>query len=382
MMCLLSIGPLVAITIQQLLGLLFDYKYSSGTNRMVYAYFVATGAWFWLGTSVRAHFLEIHLLLKWLVYACLPFCVLSWVAILVGGVGAQGLLDVDGMRASYLLPFWGAQQSLLFAFCYFAACLVTKPNKWTIVCLLLSSYNLSSLNKQGVFVSLVVMFMCAVLWILKAEQIGAKACRLLFVASLSVLCITTCAFWMQTTVSGGLAKDFILTRHFHVKDVSNLGSLFSNDGITTASAGRLDEIWVEAWGRICENPFIGSGFTQTLAGRPDAHNAVLDMLLGMGLLGFIPFFCGIILCLHRGIRSFFRHRNGLKQIVFTCCLLYTLSYIAANMGDVQRVWVSSSTLCGFCLGILFGASPDQVREYERVRRFRPLAKFSPTFRRP
>jgi O-antigen ligase len=260
-----------------------------------------------------------------------------------------------------MLPFWGAQQAIMFAFCYFAACLVTRPDKWTIVLLLLSSYNLISLNKQGVFVSFVVFFACGMLWILRGEGMSGKASRFLFVVGSSFVLLLLCGLWLQTTASGGVAKDFILMRHFHVQEVASVGSLFSMEAVTRASANRLDDVWPEAWRRICENPIVGSGFSQTVAGRPHAHNAVLDMLLGMGLLGFIPFFWGNILCMHRGICSYLGCGSELKQVALLCCILYALSYIAANMGDVQRLWVSSSILYGFCLGVLYGGAPGPGR---------------------
>jgi O-antigen ligase len=228
------------------------------------------------------------------------------------------------------------------------------------------------LSKQGVFASGIVLSACSLFWVWKGHRITQKAYRLAAFLVTSALILVMCGLWLQTTTSGEVAEQHILNRFFHDTEISSINSLFSMKAVITASAGRMDEIWVEAWKRICENPMIGSGFKQTFAGRVSSHNAVLDMLVGMGLFGCIPFVWGSLLCLRWGIRGCFRSESELKQLALLCCMVYALSYIGASMGETFRWWVSSPLLYGFSLGILYGEAMDQGKQNERVFRRRPM----------
>ena len=72
------------------------------------------------------------------------------------------------------------------------------------------------------------------------------------------------------------------------------------------SAGR-DEIYETAIDMIMEKPLLGwhpvTGFYELgtrlgITTGKDVHNLVLDLLLGLGVVGAIPFLLGILLCMH------------------------------------------------------------------------------------
>ncbi len=104
-------------------------------------------------------------------------------------------------------------------------------------------------------------------------------------------------------------------------------------------AGR-DTIYLAAFEMIMERPLFGwkpLEMWRELGSRVgeferDAHNLVLHLLLEVGLVGSIPFFVGLYLCL----RAAWRASNGKSGPLYLALLITTLATNMANTGLAQK----------------------------------------------
>ena len=121
---------------------------------------------------------------------------------------------------------------------------------------------------------------------------------------------------------------------------SNLGSVF--DRFSAHSRELRDELYTEAWAMFLESPMQGAGpvryayqlsdrtgFTQRNAeGRQEipAHNLALAVLAETGLIGFTPYFLGLISCTAAAWKYRRSHRMALPLALLFAVLVYNVTH--------------------------------------------------------
>ena len=132
-------------------------------------------------------------------------------------------------------------------------------------------------------------------------------------------------------------------------------------------AGR-DTLFSAAIKMFLEQPFVGWHpilIWQELGARVgewerDAHNIFLHLLLEVGLVGAIPFFIGLILCL----RAAWKASSCALGLVFLALLITTLLINSANTGlTTKPFWLM--------LGLAVGAAGNLSKQTQ-VRAFHPV----------
>ena len=136
------------------------------------------------------------------------------------------------------------------------------------------------------------------------------------------------------------------------------GSLAGRERIYPAVIGMISERPILGWGPI-ENQFqIAARIGEEKKDKRDAHNIVFDLMSSTGLLGTVPFFIGLGLC----VASAWRARRGLYGMLPFAMLMTTL------MGCVSGTWIASKVLW-LCLAIALaaGAKGTQVQAPQEVQ---------------
>lgn len=148
----------------------------------------------------------------------------------------------------------------------------------------------------------------------------------------------------MTFVSVLLAGIFLMLGLGIVPDVDSLFSGVSRTGSSheiTTLTGRTD-IWAVALEKIAQKPLFGWGYNGTEAlisgsfgksfyGNPvNAHNAYLQLLLSLGILGALPGF----LAMGAGIWLFFTRPDGVRDMIV---MLYLFNGMAEADGFATPV---------------------------------------------
>jgi O-antigen ligase len=125
------------------------------------------------------------------------------------------------------------------------------------------------------------------------------------------------------------------------------------------------EIWSFAWDKILDNPWVGYGYNSSkfilpqFAGLPglvidEAHNMLLQNLLGVGVIGTVPLLCLFLTLIAAYLRRLEATRDG-----FTFLNLIWGITVAGSFGSTPTV-MSLATFCGLALAaqpaFSFGAS--------------------------
>ena len=154
---------------------------------------------------------------------------------------------------------------------------------------------------------------------------------------------------------GVLQSDMMRTR---LAAAAEEGSLAGRERIYPAVIGMISERPILGWGPI-ENQFqIAARIGEEKKDKRDAHNIVFDLMSSTGLLGTVPFFIGVGLC----VASAWRARRGLYGMLPFAMLMTTL------MGCVSGTWIASKILW-LCLAIALatGATATQAQAPQEVQ---------------
>ncbi len=253
-----------------------------------------------------------------------------------------------GNESSAALPNWGTEAFLMFGYCWF----LTRT---------LAERRLASWNTAG-------LVACCELWLhlIKSTVFGIipttmvvvllmvrKGKRTQMLVSVAVaLGVVVAGAMVANTLSHGALGDrlaeYVARRFFHVESLRQTG-LSIWELMASASAGRLTVIWPEALERFSESFLVGCGFNQEFGaeGFP-IHNAYLDVLVGVGLLGSLPIVLGFV----RWFRVVGRAlRLPENTLILVPCVAYVVAILAIEFGDLLRYYSTPLIFLGFVLGI-------------------------------
>jgi O-antigen ligase len=104
------------------------------------------------------------------------------------------------------------------------------------------------------------------------------------------------------------------------------GNLSHREDIYPALLGMFREKPLLGWGPITNKYEVASRLGDAETGRRDAHNVALEILTATGVLGALPFFLGVLLC----VRAAWRARTGPWGSV---PLAMVLAVLAGNMSE-------------------------------------------------
>jgi O-antigen ligase len=285
--------------------------------------------------------------------ACL--CAVSLVSIVSGRAEVAVSTPLPGSaqasEISYALPNWGVEGVLLFGYCWFLARTLTRGRlfSWPTVGLLACGELWAHLTKSTIFAIIPATLVILLLLVRKG-----KRSRVL-VSMAVILGLVAAGAMIANTLSHGVladrVTDYLAQRFFHVESLRRTGGSL-NDVAVTASAQRLNRIWPEALQRFAASPVFGCGFNQDFSEEFDyfipIHNAYLDVLVGVGLIGALP----VVLAFLRWVSTV---RKGLRlpenAPILVPCLGYAVCFCAINAGDLLRYFFAPMMLFGLILGI-------------------------------
>lgn len=141
---------------------------------------------------------------------------------------------------------------------------------------------------------------------------------------------------------GVLRSDMLRSR---LTAAAEEGSLAGRERIYPAVMSMISERPILGWGPI-ENQFeIATRIGEEKKEKRDAHNIVFDLMSSTGLLGTVPFFIGLGLC----VAAAWRARRGPYGMFPFALLMTTL------MGCVSGTWIASKVLwLGFAIALATG----------------------------
>lgn len=137
------------------------------------------------------------------------------------------------------------------------------------------------------------------------------------------------------------------------------------------SSGRLDDIWLPLLPKVLESPLLGHGAAYVWrsdlvsSGRiplvGQAHNAYLDLLLEMGLVGFV-----LVLAFYRSM--FLQHRtlsgsdpDALLRGFFRGAAVGVLTVLVQALTDDRLVPNQQQMFMWMAYGIMIGRRPDMLK---------------------
>jgi exopolysaccharide production protein ExoQ len=125
---------------------------------------------------------------------------------------------------------------------------------------------------------------------------------------------------------------------FSIWFVNGADALLSTVGKDTTLTGRTD-LWPPVWDMIMKRPWLGYGYGAFWLGwnsesanvlriigwdAPNSHNGFLDILLSIGMLGFITFVIGFVMNLWHSI-YLIRHNNNISSMWLLIYLTFIFS---------------------------------------------------------
>jgi len=245
---------------------------------------------------------------------------------------------------------------VLFGLCWYAhGCLVTAKLSARLILGFLASVS-------GVFLPFhkpIVLPALAGLVFLVAVMLSHRSVRLqvLVRATAFALLIAISLLAANAVTSGTIMENFeatILTKYLH-QERGYIGDT-EFDLLESASGGRF-EIWRDMSARVFESPLIGHGFGQTLnsisgeGGTIPTHNAYLDMILSVGIIGSLPFAIGIPWWLWQILTRSARYPlDDLRMPILT----YFVCMTVVNLSSMIYFFQAVSMLMFFVMGLSLG----------------------------
>ncbi|HET8712174.1 MAG TPA: O-antigen ligase family protein [Gemmatimonadales bacterium] len=156
---------------------------------------------------------------------------------------------------------------------------------------------------------------------------------------------------------GVMRSDMMRTR---LEAAAEEGSLAGRERIYPAVLGMISEKPILGWGPIENQYEIAARIGEEKKDKRDAHNIVFDLMSSTGLLGTVPFFIGLGLCVASGWRA----RRGPYGIFPFALLMTTL------MGCVSGTWIASKVLwLAFAIALATGerATVQRVQRLQEAR---------------
>jgi O-antigen ligase len=133
-------------------------------------------------------------------------------------------------------------------------------------------------------------------------------------------------------VAAGVLQSDMMRRRLQA--AAEEGSLAGRERIYPAVIGMISERPILGWGPIENQYEIAARIGEEKKDKRDAHNIVFDLMSSTGLLGTVPFFIGMGLC----VVSAWRARHGPSGMLPFALLMTTL------MGCVSGTWIASKVL--------------------------------------
>jgi O-antigen ligase len=151
-----------------------------------------------------------------------------------------------------------------------------------------------------------------------------------------------------------LQSDMLRTR---LEAAAEEGSLAGRERIYPAVISMISEKPILGWGPIENQYEIAARIGEEKKDKRDAHNIVFDLMSSTGLLGTIPFFIGLGLC----VASAWRARRGPYGMYAFALLMTTL------MGSISGTWIASKVLwLAFAIALATGQR-GTVQELQPIR---------------
>ena len=172
-------------------------------------------------------------------------------------------------------------------------------------------------------------------------------------AQIRGLCIGV--FALAVLAFGVLQSDMMRTR---LAAAAEEGSLAGRERIYPAVLSMISERPILGWGPIENQYEIAARIGEEKKDKRDAHNILFDLMSSTGLLGTVPFFIGLGLC----VASAWRARRGPYGVLPFAMLIATL------VGCISGTWIASKILwlC-FAIALASGAKTVRVQAPQEVR---------------
>jgi len=149
---------------------------------------------------------------------------------------------------------------------------------------------------------------------------------------------------------GVLRSDMLRTR---LEAATQEGSLAGRERIYPAVIGMISERPILGWGPIENQYEIATRIGEEKKDKRDAHNLVFDLMSSTGLLGTVPFFIGLGLC----VAGAWRARRGISGMLPFALVMTTL------LGCISGTWIASKILwLSLAIALATGATGKRVQE--------------------
>jgi O-antigen ligase len=319
--------------------------------------FLASYLWMLMGFSLADRAERAHRLLSRTAFYLAILCVIA------------AFLRATGIELTLYCSFPGWQTRLVFLFpyaWYLTRWLLNRTDHDALAGLGASSLEIwGSLHKPFLFSAAIASLF--ILW--SATRFGFRA--MARVAGIGAAAVAGVWVVDATITHGALfseVRTFVFEKAFHEDRGGDLNKDW-DELLAQFTGGRL-ELWELAAERFQVSPWIGSGFEQTfLTSIPDedcdeqnvevgvlCHNGYLDLLLSVGILGFLPLAAVVAWGMWR-----MRATIGdpvIQRIQIAVCG-YLVAIAAFNLGGTSRVFIAGSLLPAFVFGIGLRLSADR-----------------------
>lgn len=323
-------------------------------QRDAYMSFAELVAWALLGYYFTTCREDAEWLLHRIALATACICAYAYVPIAMGK-SSLSLYDKSGEQIETLSltgiapPNWGVQAFLLFGYCWFLtqALLPGRRDIRSIIGLSVCCVLWIQMTKSTVF-GLLLGTLTIIGLLLRNTTMKWQV---LVKPVISLAAVAVGLVIIISFVNGDFIErvnNYVAQRFFKVETLQFRGQSF-NDIAATASTGRMEIIWPQAIDRFKRDPLFGCGFNQRFETPPvPIHNAYLDILLGVGVFGALPFLLGFGWWFATVWKAL-RQPQNIPLLV--PCLGFTACFCAINCGDLLRYFYLPILFFGLMLGI-------------------------------
>lgn len=178
--------------------------------------------------------------------------------------------------------------------------------------------------------------------------------------TISLSIIVAAIYFGANVISHGQTEDTYVNKFYnnflHISRGDNIR--LDYDFINSASGKRVD-IWQGNIRTFLESPLVGTGFGQTTSaegytasgGFIPVHNGFIDLLLSVGILGFMLLLVGLAWWLRTTMKPVIRQPDlrFLQPVV-----AYVFGIMAYNLGGTSRLFHFLTIFVAFCMGLASG----------------------------
>ncbi|MCC6126724.1 MAG: O-antigen ligase family protein [Pirellulales bacterium] len=291
------------------------------------------------------------------------FAVVAWYKVFIKLTGIGGEL-------SALQPAWPASIVLVFGYSWYLNDFLTRsrPRIWTLFALGgLCMAVLGDFHKPIIFVTLVctvILFFVAA----RASSYFRVFYRMAAVGVAGIIFFAVADVVTQRRISTRMA-DLIETKFLHQdygKEVTTPWEIIER------AAGNRFKIWEQAYHHFIDEPFFGKGpgvrYEATGQQRlslddhqAPLHNVYFEILVSVGLVGFLPYFVGIIWWYRLMLKKAVLRRVGFS---LAPCTAFVTGLLAFGLIGELGVYFAADSLLLFIMG-LTAAVADQALKAAR-----------------